>query len=206
VPLAFFPDRDGSLIAYNVQTATAVNMVPIGTCCTPAFDETTATLYVGDRSGVVHALNIGDLRKPTWSEPVSADGPGRPITTAITMDGRFLYFGMGNELWQFDLSTRQGKMCSGPAGGTFLTPVVSDGAVYAANEEDRSIHIYNAETCSPRPFIHIGDIPTAMPAVVDNVVYQSHEFGVTAYIFATEEEAAWLITPDPKRSLTRTKK
>ena len=210
--LAFVPNRDGFLYAYDVQTADEVGFHQIDTGETPAFEESTERLYVADRDGFLHALNAADLRKEVWIRPAT-DGGAEPITTAITLADRKLFYGVGGELWQVDLDALERnlalleadpdtleseleierRLCDADTRGTFLTPVVSGAHVYAANT-DRLIHILDTETCAATEFfITIGETPLSRPAVSGNRLYQTHSFGVSSFIFGTRDEVAGLV-------------
>ena len=211
--LAFVANRDGFLYAYDVQTAEKVSERRIDTSETPAFDEEAGRLYVADRDGFVYALDASDLQEEVWKRPATEPGADAPITTAITMAGRKLFYGVGGELWQVDLNALERNLarlanqpdileseleierslCDVHATGNFLTPVVSDELVYAANT-DRLIHILDAETCSATNFfINVGETPLAMPAVSGNRLYQAHSFGVSSFVFGTRDEVAGLV-------------
>jgi outer membrane protein assembly factor BamB/tetratricopeptide (TPR) repeat protein len=193
--LAYLPGTDGLLHVFDVQSATEVDRLSIDTCCTPALDPATGLLWAGDQAGVLHAI---DAATATVGEslPVSEERNGIPVTTAVTFDGGFLYFGMGDELWQFDVTSRQARECETVTDSDFLTPVVSEGVVYAANR-DRSIHTFDAATCVWLRDIRVDEVLPDAPAVVDGIVYQPHQFGVTAYYYGTKDDVDALIGPDP---------
>jgi outer membrane protein assembly factor BamB len=196
--LAFVPNTNGFLYVYNVQTGLKVGERQIDTGHTPAFDEETDALYVGGNDGILYALNAGRTLDERWRLPSEGDeGFGGPITTAITLAGGKLFFGVADQLWQVDLETQSSKRCEVSTGGDYLTPVVSDGLVYAANPIDQVIYTFDAETCTTtKENILVQETLLAMPAVADNVVYQPHQRGVSAFIFGTRKDVEWLIPPE----------
>lgn len=195
--VAFVPNEDGFLYAYNVQSAEELDKHEIDTCCTPAYDGDRGLLYVGDTAGFLHALIAADIgQEPAWVLPASSEEAEPAITTNITMTDAHLFYGIGDQLWQFDLDTLQANQCM-IGNGEFLTPVVSDGKIYAANS-DRLIHILEAETCTETTdFINVVDLPLAMPAVAGDLLVQPHAFGVSTWVYGTQEEVASLVEMDP---------
>jgi outer membrane protein assembly factor BamB/tetratricopeptide (TPR) repeat protein len=191
--MAYVPNEDGVLYAYDVQAAEEVGSFEIETCCSPAHDEERGLLYVGDTSGFLHALEAGDIGNEVWVRPVGDPEAAAPITTDIALAGSKLFYGVTDQLWQFDLDTLQATPCDTQNGVEFLTPVISDGRVYAANT-DRFIHVLDAETCAETlDTFRVGELPLAAPAVAGNLLFQPHARGISTFVYGTQADVAWLV-------------
>lgn len=180
--LAFVPSTDGFLYAYNANNAAQLWRHPIEVSGTPAVDGAAGVLYVGDVDGVLYALNAGQTVDELWRLPADdGEGFGGPITTSITLAGRDLYFGVGDQLWQVNVDTQEATECDVLLIGEALTPVVSDGMIYVATRQGW-IHEVDAATCRWSGLnIQADDTLTARPAVANGMIYQPGRFGVTAY-------------------------
>ena len=204
--LVIVPTSDG-LYAYSVQSLDEIGYNPITTCCTPAADNEEQLIYVGGDDGYLYALKTGDLSEEAWKSPLADGGFGAPISTAITLGGGHAYFGVNNELWRVNLATLEESKCSVPTFGEFLTPVFSDGTVFAANT-DGIIYMLDAESCDVKPGINLGEELRGMPAVADDMLFQSHRLGVSAYTFNPDAETpqdTWIQAwQGPKRDLDTT--
>jgi outer membrane protein assembly factor BamB len=179
--LTFVPSSDGFLYAYDSNRASEMWSFPIEATGTPAVDETTGEVYVGDSEGFLHALRAGQVAEELWVLPEGEDGFGDRINTSITLSGRNVYFGVGTELWTVNVDTKEAEVCDVLAVGELLTPVVSDGLIFAATKQG-FIHVLDAETCTWTGLnIQADDALVARPAVYNGMIYQPGRFGVTAY-------------------------
>ena len=169
---------DERLYAYNTNDGSSMWNKPFPTCCTPAVDGGLGLIYLGapDRLHAIDTSNGNEVW--TWSNGEA--GLSGEITTDITLAGGKVYFGVEDELWQVDVTTQQGSQCDLNSGGNFVTPVVSDGVVYAANQ-DGSVHMLDAETCTWFDNIFVQEELTVKPAVHDGIIYQPGRRGVSAY-------------------------
>ena len=177
VVMAIVPSDDGSLYAFDIADGTKMWTLPIDSCCSPGVDEAADLVYVGGEDRLLHIIDLGGTERSTWPKGVVLDGP---VTTDITVADGKAYFGVGSELWQFDLSDEAGRECHAPTGGVFLTPVVSDGIVYAATS-DGFIHLLDTEECARFDNIFVSEDLSAKPAVHDGIIYQPGARGVAAY-------------------------
>lgn len=161
----------------------------VRTTGTPAVDGGAALIYVGGSDGFIHALNTGSGNEE-WTWPTEEDGTLGTITTDITLADGKVYFGVGSELWQLDVGSQAGTPCNNLAGGDYLTPVVSGGVIYAANE-DGFVYFLNTEPCAwAGVSIVTQEQLTVKPAVYDGIVYQPGANGVRAYDIV-DGKAVW---------------
>ena len=169
---------DGLLYAYNTNDGRAMWSERFPTCCTPAVDGARGLVYVAgvDRLHAVDTSNGDEV----WSWANGDVGIKGSITTDITLAGDKVYFGIEDELWQVDVVTQQGSQCDSKSGGDFVTPVVSDGVVYAANQ-DGFVHMLDTETCTWFDNILVLEELTVKPAVHNGIIYQPGSRGVSAY-------------------------
>jgi outer membrane protein assembly factor BamB/tetratricopeptide (TPR) repeat protein len=190
--LAFVPSTDGFLYAFNANNAAELWRHPIEVSGTPAVDGAAGVLYVGDVDGVLYALNAGQTVDELWRLPAEgSEGFGGPITTSITLAGRDLYFGVGDQLWQVNVDTQVATACDVLLIGEALTPVVSDGMIYVATKQGW-LHEVDAATCKWSGLnIQVDDTLSAKPAVANGMIYQPGRFGVTAYSLADPTVPAW---------------
>ena len=178
--LAFVASSDGFLYAYNVGSATELWSYQIDTIGTPAVDGAAGRIYIGGTDGFIYALSTG-FGEEAWRWPLGDEGLGGPISTDITLADGKAYFGVGSELWQLDVATLEGTACDVLSGGDFLTPVVSGGVIYAANNSG-FVHFLNPEPCAWAGVnINVQEQITVKPAVYDGMIYQPGRNGVTAY-------------------------
>ncbi len=185
----FVPSSDGFIYAYEANSSTQMWRHPLEATETPAVDGNRGELYVGGTDGFLHVLRAGQVAEELWRVPETEGGFGGPVTTAITLSGNSVYFGVGDQLWQVNLDTHEAVACDVVASGEFLTPVVSEGVVYAATTVG-FIHPVDAATCAQTaPNILIGGALSAKPAVAGGMIYQPGEFGVTAYTL--DGEIVW---------------
>ena len=211
--IAFVPNTDGHLYAYDAQTGVRFGEAEVLTNHTPAFERDSGRLYVGDEDGFLRAFDALTLTE-VWVRPAAVEGEDAPINTAITLADRKLFYGVGEQLWQVDLGAverneammradpatpvddleTERKWCEASTSGPFFTPVVGGELVYAANQTDQAIYTFEADTCTTtKENIIVFDTPVSMPAVDGNVVYQPTRFGLTTFIYGTDEEVAGLV-------------
>jgi len=187
--LTFVPSSDGFLYAYEANRAAFLWRYPLDVSGTPAVNGAAGEVYVGTSDGFLVAMRAGQTADELWRLPAEENGFGGPITTAITLDAGKLYFGVGEQLWQVDAGSQVATECDVLAIGELLTPVVSDGVIYAATTQG-FIHPVDATTCTQiASNILIGDTLTARPAVYGGMIYQPGTFGVTAYTL--DGEIVW---------------
>ena len=181
---------DGRLYAYNTNDGSRMWDQPFETCCTPAVDGGTGLVYVAgvDRLHAVDTSNGNEV----WFWTNGEAGLSGAITTDITLAGANVYFGVGDELWQVNIATHEGSQCDVNSGGNFVTPVVSEGVVYAANQ-DGFVHMLDAETCTRFDNILVLEELTVKPAVHNGIIYQPGRRGVSAYdpSKAAEDRSIW---------------
>jgi outer membrane protein assembly factor BamB len=146
-------------------------------------------VYVGTADGFLVVLRAGQTFNELWRLPVGDVGFGGPIGTDITLAGGKLFFGIGDKLWQVDLANQIASECDFLAIGELLTPVVSDGLLYAATRSG-FIHLVDPVTCTwTNQNINVGEPMSVKPAVANGIVYQPARFGVTA--FAQDGTRLW---------------
>jgi outer membrane protein assembly factor BamB len=136
--------------------------------------------------------------EPQWQWPDDEVGLGSRISTDITLAGGIAYFASGNDLWWLDVNSREGGRCAVKNTGAFVTPVVSEGMIYAASRGG-FIHVLDAESCAEVAGVgvHVGEELTLRPAVHDGIAYQPGTRGVTAYDPAAAPEDRLLWGPAP---------
>lgn len=192
--VAFVPSSDGFLYVYDTNRGALLWRHEIDATGTPAIDVPGSEVYVGGSDGFISVLRLGQTDDLLYRLPVDdeeGDGFGGPITTSLTLEGRKLFFGVGEQLWTVDLSTRMASECDLTAIGRLLTPVVSDGMVYVATSLGW-VHEVEAATCTwTQRNIAVDDALSAKPAVADGWLYQPSRFGVTAYDLSDPSEVAW---------------
>ncbi|GMQ86037.1 MAG: hypothetical protein BMS9Abin07_1609 [Acidimicrobiia bacterium] len=179
--LAIVPSSDGVLYAYDAGSAATIwSNDEVDATGTPAVDGAAALIYVGGSDGAIHALNTGSGEE-VWRWPAEGEEELGTITTDITLAQGTIYFGVGSDLWQLDIASKAGIVCDNLAGGDYLTPVVSEGVIYAANS-DGFVYFLNTEPCAwARKSILVQEQLTVKPAVHDGFIYQPGANGVTAY-------------------------
>jgi len=179
--MAFVPSGDGVLYAYDANAGAELWRHQIETTGTPAVDGSTGEVYVGTADGFLVVLRAGQTFNELWRLPVGDVGFGGPIGTDITLAGGKLFFGVGDTLWQVDLANQIASECDFLAIGELLTPVVSDGLLYAATRSG-FIHLVDPVTCTwTNKNILVGEPMSVKPAVANGIVYQPARFGVTAF-------------------------
>jgi outer membrane protein assembly factor BamB/tetratricopeptide (TPR) repeat protein len=187
------------LYAYEADTGTFRWKYEIEPSGTPVVgvnaDLSRAELYVGSRDGHVYAIhphNNDEDSLPFWQWPAEGEPTGGAVTTDLTLTNDKLYFGVGEELIMLDTQTQQGLTCEIPSFGTFLTPVVEDGFVYAANS-DGVVYVLEAGTCEyvDQLNANLGGSLKSIPAVHRGVVYQTIDTGVIALRAGTGVIWAW---------------
>jgi outer membrane protein assembly factor BamB/tetratricopeptide (TPR) repeat protein len=190
----FITSANGTISAFDITDASLVWERSIPSCCTPAVDG--ERLFVGGEDGLLHALGIAG--EPLWYWPDDEVGLGSRINTDITLAGGIAYFATGNDLWWLDVNSRQGGLCTVKNTGAFVTPVISEGMIYAASRGG-SIHVLDAESCTEVDGVgvFVGEALTVKPAVHDGIVYQPGTRGVTAYDPAAAPDDRLLWGPAP---------
>ncbi len=121
-----------------------------------------------------------------------------PARTDIALASGIAYFALGNDLWWVDVNSRQGGLCAVKNTGAFVTPVISEGMIYAASRGG-SIHVLDAESCTEVDGVgvFVGEALTVKPAVHDGIVYQPGTRGATAYDPAAAPDDRLLWGPAP---------
>jgi outer membrane protein assembly factor BamB len=190
----FVTSGNGTISAFDITDASLVWERSIPSCCTPAIDS--ERLFLGGDDGFLHVLSIAG--EPQWQWPDDEVGLGSRISTDITLAGGIAYFASGNDLWWLDVNSREGGRCAVKNTGAFVTPVVSEGMIYAASRGG-FIHVLDAESCAEVAGVgvHVGEELTLRPAVHDGIVYQPGTRGVTAYDPAAAPEDRLLWGPAP---------
>jgi outer membrane protein assembly factor BamB/tetratricopeptide (TPR) repeat protein len=190
----FVTSGNGTISAFDITDASLVWERSIPSCCTPAVDG--ERLLVGGDDGFLHVLSIAG--EPRWQWPDDEVGLGSRINTDITLAGGIAYFAAGNDLWWLDVISREGGRCAVKNTGAFVTPVVSEGMIYAASRGG-FIHVLDAESCAEVAGVgvFVGEELTLRPAVHDGIVYQPGTRGVTAYDPAAAPEDRLLWGPAP---------
>ncbi len=161
----------------------------------PAIDDVNRRIYVGGEDGKLHILDLDGRELGEWPQDGALDGP---ITTDITLAGGMAYFGAGSQLWRYDTATGTAGECDTVSGGDFVTPVVSEGVVYAANG-DGFVHLLDAESCVRTDAVFVGDNLTVKPAVHDGIVCQPGASGVSAFDTKRVPENRRIWGPAPVR-------
>jgi outer membrane protein assembly factor BamB/tetratricopeptide (TPR) repeat protein len=181
---------DGTLYAFNTNDGREMWSEEFPTCCTPAVDGASGLVLVAgiDRLHAVDTSNGDEV----WSWSNGEVGLEGSITTDITLAGGRVYFGVEDQLWQVDLTTQEGTQCDVKTGGDFVTPVVSEGVIYAANQ-DGFVHMLDVETCKWFDNIAVLEELTVKPAVHNGIIYQPGRRGVSAYdpSLASEDRSIW---------------
>lgn len=186
VNTVFVAGDDGFFYAYDLAEGRQAWKHPIDSCCTAAVDS--SRLFIGGKDGRLHVLSAGGAPLGEW--PHESDPPLTPITTDVTLADGKAFFASGTDLWWVDVNAMAGGQCDLSSGGVFVTPVVSEGMVYAANG-DGSIYLLDAATCQEGDRVNVGDALTVKPAVHHGIIYQPGLRGVTAFDPSSDEPLLW---------------
>lgn len=202
--VVYAPSEDGNLYAVDTERGEEVDGWPVELGAGSGSPPTVAdgTVYVGDDSGVVHAIDAG-TGEHRWQ--FGTEGPVEGSATVV--DGT-VYVGSSDGVvyaidaasgaetaWEFDTGT-------GIEGGVAVERSPEGGAetVYAGNTGG-AVFALDAATGEPRweePFVVRGQV-RATPTFADGTVYVGTVEGIDGFVYAVDTETGeqrWQFEPE----------
>ena len=125
-------------------------------------------VYIAGYNGKIYAYNVASLQ-PRWVYP--REGYLKPIVSAITISGNFLYFGCSDyKLYALDLTTGDFKWEFTTGGEIWASPAVDNGIVFITSF-DKKVYALDAATGSKKWEFATSATNIAPPLAMDGIVY-----------------------------------